>query len=145
VEPEPTFNSPILREAWAYHMGHFLANKRYGSNSSIQNEQGIYYYNGYPLSGFSSHFNLLEDFDPVNRPNDPFRWIPQGLFYDMIDVRNENVPVVDQVSGYYTNQKMFIAFSSSITTLGSYKTNLLNQNGNNQSTQVTSLFSQYGY
>jgi hypothetical protein len=94
--------------------------------------------------GLSSHLNLLEDFSP-SRITDPFHWIPQGLFYDMIDARNENSPVVDQVSGYYTNQKLFNAFSSSITTLGAYKTNLLNQNGNNQSTQVTSLFSQYGY
>ena len=142
--------SPIiaLGESWAYYMGHYLANKRYGSNSSTQNEQGIYYYNGYPLSGFSSHLNLLEDFSPYRLP-DPFHWIPQGLFYDMMDARNEQKltggPVDDNVSDYYTNQKFFNAFSSSITTLGSYKTNLLNQNGNNQSPQVTSLFSQYGY
>jgi hypothetical protein len=92
----------------------------------------------------SSNLNLLEDFDP-GRTSDHFYWIPQGLFYDMKDPRNENRPVVDGVSGYYTNQKMFNAFSSSITSLDAYKTNLLNQNGNNQSTQVISLFSQYGY
>lgn len=95
----------------------------------------------------SSHLNLLENFSPY-RTGDPFHWIPTGLFYDMIDTRNEQKatggPVDDNVSGY-TNQQFFNAFSSSIATLGSYKTNLLQQNGNNQSTQVTSLFSQYGY
>ncbi len=40
---------------------------------------------------------------------------------------------------------MFTAFSSSITTLQNYRANLLSQNGNNQSTQVTALFNQYHY
>ena len=36
-----TSNSPIiaLGEAWAYHMGHFLANQRYSNVASPQNEQ----------------------------------------------------------------------------------------------------------
>ena len=77
--------------------------------------------------------------------------IPQGLFYDMIDARNDQTAIPrlvnldDQVSGYYTNQTLFNAFSSSITTLGNYKTNLLLQNSNTQSAAVTTLFSQYGY
>ncbi|MEO9020947.1 MAG: hypothetical protein ABI237_13140 [Ginsengibacter sp.] len=142
---DPTY-SPIiaLAEGWAYHIGHYLADKRYGNQSSEQDDQGIAYLNNSPVNLLSSHLNLLENFSPY-RTYDPFYWIPTGLFYDMIDVRNENSPVVDQVSGYYTNQKLFNAFSSSITALGAYKTNLLQQNGNNQSTQVTNLFSQYGY
>ena len=32
--------------------------------------------------------------------NDSFHWIPQGLFYDMTDVRNETGnPIIDGVSG----------------------------------------------
>lgn len=89
----------------------------------------------------------MEDFSPY-RTNDHFHWIPQGLFYDLKDTRNEQKatggPVDDNVSGY-TNQQMFNAFSSSTTTPGSYRTNLLQQNGNNQSTQVTSLFTQYDF
>lgn len=41
--------------------------------------------------------------------------------------------------------KFINAFNSSITTLSSYKQNLLQQNSKNQSTQITSLFSQYDY
>lgn len=93
------------------------------------------------------HLDVEENFNP-NLASDPFKWIPQGLFYDLKDTRNDFLfdptMVNDQVSDY-SNQQMFNAFSSSITTLGLYKTNLLLQNGNNQSTQVTSLFSQYGY
>lgn len=91
----------------------------------------------------SSHLNLLEDFDP-SRTYDPFHWIPQGLFYDLMDSRNENSPVVDQVSGY-TNQQMFNALDNDIYNLSNYKNRLLLENGNNQSSQVTQLFFQYGY
>lgn len=104
----------------------------------------------YQDNGLSSHLSLLEDFSPF-RTGDHFHWIPQGLFYDMTDARNDQTAVPrfvnldDQVSGYYTNQKLFSAFSSNITTLGNYKTNLLLQNGNTQSAAVTTLFSQYGY
>jgi len=81
---------------------------------------------------------------------DPFHWIPKGLYYDLMDTRNDKItypfqPLIDdQVSGY-TNQQFFNAFSSSIKDISSYKTNLLQQNANNQSTQVLSLFQQYGY
>lgn len=68
----------------------------------------------------------------------------------MMDTRNDitAIPIYanidDQVSGY-TNAEFFNAFSSSIYTLADYKTNLLLQNGNNQSVGVNSLFTQYGY
>ncbi len=137
-----------LGEGWAYHIGHYFTDERYGNTSSDWADQGIGYKNNDPIVGLSSHLNLLENFSPY-RTSDPFYWIPTGLFYDMIDTRNEQKatggPVDDNVSGYYTNQKLFDAFNSSITTLGAYKTNLLVQNSNNQATQVTSLFSQYGY
>lgn len=57
----------------------------------------------------AKHLNLLEDFSPYRLP-DPFRWIPQGLFYDLRDAQNENSPVVDQVSGY-TNLQMLLLFN----------------------------------
>lgn len=136
-----------LGESWAYHIGHYLADKRYPTTSSEQDDQSIAYLNNSPVNGLSSHLNLLENFSPY-RTGDPFHWIPTGLFYDMFDTRNEQKatggPVDDNVSGY-TNQQFFNAFSSNITTLGSYRSNLLQQNGNNQSTQVIYLFSQYGY
>lgn len=132
-----------LGESWAYHMGHYLADKQYGTIANCQNEQpdGSYWCN-YNGTGHP-HLDVLEAFDP-NLQSDPFNWIPKGLFYDMKDYSNENTPVVDQVSGY-TNQQMFNAFGSSITSLPSYRTNLLQQNNNNQSAAVTNLFGQYGY
>ena len=136
-----------LGESWAYYMGHYLADKQYGLSSSIAVEQGIGYTSNNPIFGFSSHLNLLEDFSPA-RTNDPFYWIPQGLFYDLKDSRNETRStggnVDDNVSGY-TNQQMFNAFQSSIYTLQDYRDKLLLQNGNNQAVEITSLFTQYGY
>lgn len=126
-------------------MGHFMADRRYGLQSSEpQSEQpGKIFYNN-AVTGTSAHINVLEGFDPTFRA-DPFYWIPQGLYQDLRDANNETTPVVDTVSGYYTNQCLFNAFGSNITTVQGYRTNLLNQNSNNQTTQVTSLFQQYGY
>ncbi|HXH99754.1 MAG TPA: hypothetical protein VNI52_05775 [Sphingobacteriaceae bacterium] len=137
-------NSPIiaLGESWAYYMGHYLADKQYGFNSGLAVEQGFGYTNNNPVSGLSSHLNLLEDFSPY-RIDDPFYWIPQGVFYDLKDTRNENTPVVDQVSGY-TNQQMFNAFQSNIYDLQDYRLKLIQQTSN-QPTEVTDLFFRYGY
>ena len=94
--------------------------------------------------GLNSNLNLLEGFDP-NTVVDPFRWIPQGLCYDMIDVRNETgVPVVDAVVNY-TNQQFFNALDNDVTTLQAFRVRLLTENSNNQFVQVINLFAQYGY
>jgi hypothetical protein len=137
-------DSPIiaLGESWAYHMGQYLANRQYGLSSSCAGEQ-FTCYNNNDIPGLNSHLVALENYNPL-LSGFPFNWIPKGLFYDMIDTRNESSPVIDQVSGY-TNQQFFNAFSSSITSLGAYRQNLLLQNGNNQSAQVINLFQQYGY
>lgn len=143
--------SPIiaLAESWAEYIGQYFTNEKYGLNSSEDRFSfgGADYTNNYPISGFSSHLNVLENFDPNSSSS--FHWIPVGLFYDMMDTRNDKTVIPsflnidDQVSGYYTNQNFFNAFSSSISSFSSYKTNLLQQNGNNQSTQINSLFTQY--
>jgi hypothetical protein len=92
----------------------------------------------------NSNLNLLEDFDP-NRVVDPFRWIPQGMYYDMIDVRNETgVPVVEAVTNY-TNQKFFNALDNDVTTLAAFRGRLLTENSNNRIVQVINLFAQYRY
>ncbi len=132
-----------LGESWAYHMGHYLADRQYGTIANCQNEQpGGSYWCNYNGTGHP-HLDVLEAFDP-NLQSDPFNWIPKGLFYDLKDYNNERTPILDEVSGY-TNQQMFNAFGSSITSLSSYRTNLLQQNNNNQSAAVTNLFGQYGY
>ena len=152
-------NSPIiaLGESWAYHTGHFMADMKYGANSAGAREQGIFYGNG-PIfegifevanTGLNAHLNLLEDFSP-NRINDDFPWIPQGLFYDLMDTRNDatatpiRVNLVDNVFGY-TNQQFFNALDADISSLPIYRSRLLNENGNNQAAGVTSIFNFYGY
>lgn len=91
----------------------------------------------------------MEDFSPL-RTNDPFRWIPQGLYYDMIDARNDfgvSADVllpVDLVSDY-TNQQFFNALSSDISSLPVYRERLISLNPNNQTDNLRSLFSFYGY
>lgn len=148
-----TANSPIiaLGEGWAYHAGHFLADQRFGFQSSNIGEQGETYTSNSPVNGLSSHLNLLEDFDPVNRrAADPFSWIPQGLLYDLMDNRNDNntfpfrVPLNDVVSGY-TNQQFCSALQSDVTSLQQFRARLLSQNGNSQATGVNSIFAFYGY
>lgn len=135
-----------LTESWAYHYGRVLADRVYGVNfSSAQTEQGETYWNNDPVAGLSSHLNLLEDFNPnINIDDDPFRWIPQGLYYDLFDARNEVSPVIDNVQGY-TNQQFFNALDNDITSLQNYRVRLLQENNNNQSVSVTDLFAQYNY
>ena len=141
-----TSNSPIiaLGEAWAYHMGHFLADQRYGVTANCQFEQvgGFSYCNstgtGHP------HVDVLENFDP-NLVSDPFRWIPKGLMWDLIDnTPAEIVPLTDNVLGF-TNQQLFDALQSDVTSIPQYRLRLIQQNPNNQTIPVTNLFGQYHY
>ena len=129
-------------------MGHFLADRRYGvGHCSPVIGQSILYTDNFPLAGFSSHLNLLEDFNP-HTTTDPFYWIPQGLMYDLIDIRNETIltggPINDAVSGF-TTQQIFNSLQSDITTLQQYRARLQQQNPGNQTTQITNLFGQYAY
>jgi hypothetical protein len=138
-------------------MGHFMTDLKYGINSTPVREQDITYSNSeiremgiiVANTGLNAHINLLEDFSPL-RTNDPFRWIPQGLYYDLMDNRNDNnaiptrVPLNDNVINY-TNQQFFNAFDQDITTLPNYRVRLLSENANNQSAGVTTIFNFYGY
>lgn len=143
---------------WAYHMGHFLNDQKYGARSSEVFEQGFLYSNGQiqdrnrntlAVTSLNAHVNLLEDFSPL-RTNDPNRWIPQGLYYDLFDNRNDRnaVPLrinLDDIVSGYTNQQFFNALDSDIKNLTDYRARLLSENGNNQATGVTSIFNFYGY
>jgi hypothetical protein len=146
-----TSNSPIiaLGEGWAYHMGHFLTEKKYGIQSGVFIEQSNNYSTNNPVAGLNSNLNLLEDFNPLST-NDVFRWIPQGLFYDLIDDRNDfgitanPLHPGDLVTGY-TNQQLFGAIDGDITTLQEFRIRLLNNSNNNQAANVINLFGFYNY
>lgn len=132
-----------LGESWAYHNGHYFADKRYRLNSCnyVVNQQGYFVSNAPP---FSSHQIFLEKYNPTLR-SDPFYWIPKGICYDLTDnTSGETFPVNDQMYGY-TNIQFFNALQSDIKSLQAFKLRLLQQNNNNQQTQVNSLFQQYGY
>jgi hypothetical protein len=161
-----TSNSPIiaLGEGWAYHMGHFLTNIKYGGINLFAFEQGIAYDNGniynivnnaivlpaVAATGLNAHVNLLEDFSPRRTNNDPFAWIPQGLFYDLVDNRNDeiqNPPRValnDAVSSY-TNQELFNALDDDVTSVPAYRIRLLQENLNRDAAGVTTIFAYYNF
>ena len=133
-----------LGESWAEHVAQVFCDIRYSAVTSFKAKQGINYSNNIPVFGISSHLNALEDYDPINRPNDPFRWIPEGIYYDLFDVRNENIPVFDAVSNY-TNQQFFQSLDPDVKSMPQYRNRLLQENGNNQQNQVIQLFLNYGY
>jgi len=85
--------------------------------------------------------NAIEDFSP-NRMNDPFRWIPEGIYYDMFDVRNENVPVLDAVSNY-SNLQFFNALDNDVRSIPQFRQRLFLETGFNQA--VINLFAEYNY
>ena len=139
-----TANSPIiaLGESWAYHMGHFFTNLKYGGDSRDFTDQNITY-RSIDLPYLNSNLNLLEGFSPF-RTIDPFRWIPTGIYWDMMDNTNETAPIFDQVADY-TNQQFFNSLDNDISTMQDFRNRLILENGNNQTTGVNTLFTSYNY
>ena len=95
------------------------------------------------MNGLSAHLNAIEDFNPSSSFN-PFKWIPEGLYFDLFDLRNETFPVIDNVSGF-TNAQFFNALDNDVKSIPNFKWRLLLENNNSQSVQVNSLFGQYNY
>ncbi|MBS1947980.1 MAG: hypothetical protein JST47_09455 [Bacteroidetes bacterium] len=142
-------NSPIiaLGEAWAYHMGFYLANQKYNVENSLKGDAEAFVqpalsdYSNIGNDGFS-----LENFTPA-LPNDGFKWIPKGLMLDLMDNTLEptRTKVNDLVSGY-TIQQIFAALQSDVSTIAQFKARLLQQNPNNPTNnQINNLFASYGY
>lgn len=140
-------------------MGHFLADRKYGGRNIVTIEQQFRYLNnqiqdifGNPVAAttLNAHLNLLEDFSPRRTVEDPFFWIPQGLFYDLIDNRNDRdalprrVDLNDAVFSY-TNQQFFNALDADINNLPAYRVRLLSENANRDAAGVTTIFQFYGY
>ena len=140
-------------------MGHFLADRKYGGQNIATVEQRLRYRNNnienfnnnvLAMTGLNAHFNMLEDFSSRRTVDDPFFWIPQGLFYDLIDNRNDfnfnlsRVPLNDNVSSY-TNQQFFNALDADVNNLPAYRARLLSENANRDAAGVTTIFNFYGY
>ena len=146
-----TSYSPIiaLGEGWAYHMGHFLSDQRYGVNGSCTSEQpgangfGITFCPNPPFFTDRPHINVLENYNP-DLLSDPFRWIPKGLMEDMIDNTNETNPITDNVQGF-TIQQLYLALQADVNSMEQYRARFIQQNPGNQNQQTINLFDQYHY
>ncbi len=148
--------SPIITvgEGWAYHMGRYLTDKKWGYNAVPFTEQGVIdkhpecdgspeircYYNSNNRSG---SINFLETYDP-DFIYDPNRWIPKGLMWDLMDEAAENTPVHDNVYGY-NNKKIFDALDNDVKTMQQFRNRLLQENGNSYSSAVYILFHDYHF
>ncbi len=131
-------------ESWAEHVSRMMCDARYGLQSTEIPYQGLTYTTG---GGFSSHINEIEDFRPGVAIN-PFSWIPEGLFLDLIDdgARNEAFPVADNIGGF-TNQQLFNALDNDVTSMPQYRARLLAETAAppGREAAVINLFAQYGY
>ena len=143
-------------ESWAEHMARTMCDRQYGTNSRpFPDVAGNIYQNGTvsfnnqngTTTRLSSHLSYLELYDP-NRAANPFRWIPEGIFYDLIDTRNEPSPVLDGVSNTtvrFTNAQIWNALDADIRSMPQYRDRLIGENPNNQIAQVRALFAEYNY
>ncbi len=90
--------------------------------------------------------DVLENFNP-SLTSDPFRWIPKGLMWDLMDIGEpiQTTRVNDLVSGYLISQ-IFGALQSDVTSIPQYKARLLSLNPTNPTNnQINALFTSYGY
>lgn len=140
-----------LAEGWAFFLGHFMADREWGMESTAFPEQGSFKKNSDLLTfesvgEMSSHAHFLEAFAPA-RKEDPDRWIPKGLFWDLMDGPTESFQdshVVDQVSGL-TPEQMFRMLTPDVKSMLDYKTSLLRWYGKGQKAEIIDLLRYYGY
>ena len=142
--------APVIAvgEMWGNHCQYVYANRHYGNGGTAAADfrttmQGAFFNNG-SVAGLNCHLSALESFNP-NNAGDIWRWIPQGLPYDLFDNRNDGgFPVTDNVIGY-SYQQSFNALQSDVRSIPVFRDRLLLQNGNNQQVAVNQLFQLYGY
>jgi hypothetical protein len=149
-------------EMWGNHIEKWYSERHYGNGGAsisqvfISRNQGTIWGNpntllvfagtGLPINniaGLNANFASIEGFDPNSAV--VHSWIPQGIPYDLWDIRNDfPVPITDAVNGFTINQS-FNALQSDVRSIPAFRDRLLQQNSNIQQTQVNQLFQQYGY
>jgi hypothetical protein len=139
--------APIIAtgEMWGNHCEYIYSNRHWGTTVPQARMQGNTFTN-ITIPGLNAYQAAIERFNP-NDANDIWRWIPQGLPYDLGDNRNDNVNIPtlnDNVLGY-TNLQRFSALQVDIRSIPLYRQRLLQQNGNAQLANVNTLFLGYGY
>jgi hypothetical protein len=115
----------------------------------VKQKQGIAYTFNFPVGGLGAHFNAIEDFSPF-RTNDVFGWIPEGIYNDLLDDRNDALAIpqrvnIDDEVNLYTNQQLFQSLDPDVKSMPQYRVRLLQENNNTQAAQVNLLFSRYNY
>lgn len=141
-------NFIALGESWANYIEQVFTDRHYGSNCATYNINGYFYTANAPVTGLnSSRINYLEDYSPYRIEN-TIRWLPIGLYYDLLDNRNDlvgtRIALDDQVSGY-TNKQFFDALDGDIKSPQNFKQRLLLENNNNQVQGVNTIFTFYNY
>ena len=140
-----------LAEGWSYFIGHYMADKKWGLQSTRFPEQGnlqsyenlLYFVTANEIS---SHIHFVESYDP-HRTIDYSYWVPKGLFYDLYDPAVELFPenmIQDNVSGLSCRQ-LFEAMEKDIEGIDTYRNRLIEKNGLKNKESVIDLFRQYGY
>jgi hypothetical protein len=143
--------APIIAtsEMWGNHAGYIYTNRHNGNGGTAAADFRAFMQNiPYPniAGGLNCYLNAIENHNP-NHGGDIWRWIPQGLPYDLFDDRNDfplGGPVIDNVFNY-TSQQCFSSLQSDVRSIPAFRDRLLLQNANNQQVQVNALFNQYGY
>jgi hypothetical protein len=135
--------APIIAtgEMWGNHCEYIYSNRHWARTVPQARMQGTNYPN--VLSGLNCYFNAIENFNPILQA-DIWRWIPQGLPYDLVDANVESGLVNDLVNGY-TNRLCFNALLANTQSIQVFGNTLLQQNANLQSNQVRQLFTSYNY
>jgi hypothetical protein len=146
-----TRSAPIIAtgEMWGNNCEKWYSERHYGNGgpvaatffTTIQNTDNTF--SNFTITGLNANYAALENFNP-NRAQDKWRWIPQGLPYDLIDNRNDGFPVIDNVNGFTINQ-CFNALQPDVVSIPAFRDRLLFQNGNAQQVQVNQLFNAYNY
>ena len=130
---------------WGNHCEFIYSNRHWARTVPQARIQGVDFINA--IGGLNCYLNAIENFNP-NAAADIWRWIPQGLPYDLGDDANDNINTVnrpiDNVFGY-TNLQSFNALGSDILSIAAFRNRFILLNGNAQLTQVNQLFTQYGY
>ncbi|TAE72809.1 MAG: hypothetical protein EAY68_00255, partial [Bacteroidetes bacterium] len=133
-----------LYHGYALYLGNYLAGEKYGMNAD--NILGQNRTNIFPINGLNSHFRYLELYDPLIGV-DAYKWVPVGLFYDLMDNTNIYEPqgMNDQVSNI-SNAMMWNTMINPVPPLNmpSFKARLILTN-QNQAPALNALFQCYGY
>ncbi|TAE11072.1 MAG: hypothetical protein EAY72_10910, partial [Bacteroidetes bacterium] len=133
-----------LYHGYAMYMGNYLASVRYGLNADAvlnQKRETIG-----PIGMFTSHTRYLEEYSPRIQ-EDAYRWVPIGLYYDLIDPASNIVEpvsgILDQVD-YFNNNALWRAITHPTTPLNMNDFRIrLNSLLPNNTTLTNQLFQQY--